>query len=274
MGKIPTERFVQVTPDGRHLAFQSEASLTGYDNVSANGGKPAIEVYLYDADAEQLDCISCNPSGGRPLSGFLPIPHTNDHSNRLAAAWLPTPSRETYFPRVLAGDGKRLFFHGFDALVPEDTNGAQDVYEWEAQGTGSCQKESGCTDLISTGKSPKDSEFIDASADGRDVFIRTNASIDPRDPGLIDIYDVRAGGGFPPPPPPPPPCIGDACQGVPALPDEPTPASASFRGAGNPVPRKPRRSCRARSRHGKQAKSQAKSKQTKRCKRTNRRAGR
>ena len=144
---------------------------------------------------------------------------------------------------MLSDEGSRVFFNAFDALVPADVNGVQDVYQWEAPGSGDCAAGSpayselneGCISLISTGKSAKESVFIDASASGGDVFFTTSSSIDPRDPGSIDVYDARAGGGFPPPPPPPPPCVGDACQNVPAPPDDQTPASAVFRGPGDPV---------------------------------------
>jgi hypothetical protein len=31
----------------------------------------------------------------------------------------------------MSGDGEYVFFDTDDALVPQDTNGTQDVYEWE-----------------------------------------------------------------------------------------------------------------------------------------------
>ena len=55
--------------------------------------------------------------------------------------------------------------------------------------------------------------MIDATPSGSDVFIKTASSLLPQDPGLVDIYDAREGGGLPLPPPPPPPCEGEACQG-------------------------------------------------------------
>ena len=119
------------------------------------------------------------------------------------AAHLPLPQSSLYPGRPLSDDGNRLFFEAFDALAPQDTNGVGDVYEWEAQGSGSCQKAGGCISLISTGKSPEESKFVDASANGDDVFISTDSSLLPQDPGLIDIYDAHANGGFPPPPGPP-----------------------------------------------------------------------
>jgi hypothetical protein len=90
---------------------------------------------------------------------------------------------------------------------------------------------------------------------------------------VVDIYVAGIGGGYPPPPSPPG-CVGDACQSPPEAPHDPTPASAGFRGAGNPTPRKARRSCRARNRHRGKASAKAKHKKAKRCRRNNRRAGR
>ncbi|MGC1852822.1 MAG: fibronectin type III domain-containing protein, partial [Solirubrobacterales bacterium] len=236
--------FSRVSPDGGRVFFHSLAPLTRYDNTSANADKPAVEIYTYDADAEELECVSCNPSGGRPQTSVFTRPHKTlfetepfDKGSPAtfleAAAQLPTPRRATHIPRMLADDGSYLFFNAHDALVPEDVNNTQDVYQWVAQGVSGCAEEDGCVRLISTGTNPKKSTFIDASGDGRDVFIRTSADIAPLDEGFIDIYDVRVGGGFPRPIPPPE-CVGDACQSVPAAPRDQTPASAGFRGAGDP----------------------------------------
>ncbi|HEX8688834.1 MAG TPA: hypothetical protein VF729_01165, partial [Solirubrobacterales bacterium] len=140
-------------------------------------------------------------------------------------------------------DGGRLFFNSYEGLVPNDTNGATDVYQWEAPGSGSCTKESyayqaangGCIHLISSGESPADSEFRNASADGRDVYFITESSLLPQDPGLIDLYDARVGGGFSQPTERAA-CEGEACQGSPPPPLDPTPASTSYRGPGNLAP--------------------------------------
>jgi len=278
---VAIQRPSRVTPDGHSLAFQSTRSLTGYDNTDAIQGEPDLEVFHYDADTKNLTCVSCNPSGARPVGqplrqafhvGDIPVRISNGNGQRGTAAWLTTAENSLYTPRTLSEDGNRLFFNSFDALVPQDTNSAQDVYEWEAQGSGSCDKTGGCISLISTGQSSEISEFVDASPDGRDVFFSTSSSIDPRDPGLIDIYDARAGGGYPPPPAPPTPCVGDACQSVPQPPNDATPASANFHGAGDPAQRKSRRRCAARKRHGaKQPKARHK-KKAKECRRANRRA--
>ncbi len=44
------------------------------------------------------------------------------------------------------------------------------------------------------------------------------------DPGSIDLYDARVGGGFVEPLKPVP-CFADACQSLPAPPQDPTPAT-------------------------------------------------
>lgn len=276
----PRRRDSRVSPSGRRLVFTSNQSLTGYDNTDAVSGKADLEVYQYDADADQLTCISCNPSGARPVGDLLRVPYEPFEepvgvgfppATIPTAASLPTSEDGIYSQNALSADGNRVFFESFDALLPQDTNGAQDVYEWEAQGTGDCQKADGCLSLISTGKSPRPSGFVDASPDGSDVFIHTLSGIDPRDPGQVDIYDARVNGGFPLPPGPPA-CEGDACQSVPAAPNDPTPASAGFRGPGNPQSKKARhRRCRARGHHqGKRAKRKA----AKRCRGAKRRARR
>jgi hypothetical protein len=277
----PILRDSRVTPDGRHLAFMSTEQLTGYDNTDANSVSPApsdLEVFIYDADADKLSCASCNPSGARPLGQPLVAPFSvsDEKTTGLqAAAWIPTWENEFHPSRVLSDDGDRLFFNSFDALVPGDTNGAQDVYQWEAEGAGDCREAEGCISLISTGESAQKSEFIDASSNGDDVFIRTKSSIDPADPGLYDLYDVRVGGGYPVAIVPPA-CVGDACQGPPSAPDDPTPASASFKGAGNSSAPKASRRCAQRQRRSraKPNKRHAEREQAKHCKRGKRRPGR
>ena len=56
----------RVSPNGRYLAFMSERSLTGYENLDVSSGVPDEEVFLYDASAGRLVCASCNPTGARP----------------------------------------------------------------------------------------------------------------------------------------------------------------------------------------------------------------
>lgn len=233
--------------DGSALAFMSYSKelaeeVAGYDNTDQNTGVTDGEVYRYDAHTGKLSCVSCNPSGARPVGHLILLGGTKKTpASPLAAGLLPNPDNELYLRRYLSTDGQRLFFNSFDALLPHDTNGVMDVYEWEAPGSGDCTeasssfiaKSGGCLYLISTGESPTESEFLDATPDGSDVFFTTLSSLVPQDPNLIDVYDARVGGGYPTPPPSPAACEGEACQGPSPNRTDPTPASANYRGPGN-----------------------------------------
>ena len=157
------------------------------------------------------------------------------------AARLPAYESTLYAPRVLSSDGSRLYFESADPLLARDTNGEIDVYQWERAGRGGCSAAEptyspaakGCVDLISSGQSELDSRFIDASPSGSDVFFATLASLYPADPGLVDVYDARALGGFPAPPAPAPECEGEQCQSPPPAPEFETPATLNNVGPGN-----------------------------------------
>jgi hypothetical protein len=237
----PAFRRVRVSPDGLHALFAARTPLTSFDNTDVKSGEPDAELFLYGASGEgELACVSCNPGNTRPTG--REAGHVGPELHFWTAARIPPWESQQYASRILAPDGSRLFFESYDALLPSDTNGAKDVYEWQrAESQGRCEEigsplyvsgAEGCLSLISTGESPEDSEFIDASADGRDVFLTTAESLIPEDPGLVDLYDARLGGGFAPRAQVAP-CQGEACQSPAAPPTDRTPASAAFHGAGN-----------------------------------------
>jgi hypothetical protein len=247
--KRPVERTSRVAPDGQSLAFMSNSpalamETAGYDNTDAVNGQDDFEVYLYNAEAEGgagvLRCVSCNPSGARPVGASIGE-GTDGSPDTYAAASIPRYQTQLHQGRYLTDDGRRVFFNSFEPLSLVDTNGKADVYQWEAAGTGSCSTESptyveaseGCLRLISSGKSTAASQFLDADSDGSDAFFTTVERLLPQDPGLVDVYDARVQGGFPPLPAPPAACEGEACQGPFSPPTDPTPASSSFHGAGN-----------------------------------------
>jgi hypothetical protein len=221
-------RTAEVTPDGRHLVFESSSPLTGYSNVDAAGGERALEVFAYAADTGRLACASCNPTGAPPQSQYL--------SSSLTL--LPVSSSGTYMPRWISEDGNRVFFDSSDSLVSQDTNGVQDVYEWEREGASSCPEstsaklDGGCVFLLSGGESSDYSFLVDASANGNDVFFTTRAQLVAHDRDeKTDLYDARVAGGFPEYPLA---CTGTGCQGVPpAPPIFATPSSVTFNGVGN-----------------------------------------
>ena len=248
----------RVSPNGRWLAFMSSRSLTGYDTTDAISGLPDEEVYLYDASTSKLVCASCNPTGARPVgvkygTALLVAADRVFRNDQWIAANIPPWTRYAlssalYQSRYLSDSG-RLFFDSNDALVPQDVNATQDVYEYEPPGVGGCvsssvtfsERSGGCVSPVSSGTSNEESAFLDASETGGDVFFLTDAKLLSQDyDNAFDIYDARECGTpsrcLPVAPPPPPPCsTGDSCKPSPS--PQPaifgSPASATFSGAGN-----------------------------------------
>lgn len=225
----PATGTARVSTDGTRLLFVSTAPLTGYDNEDLNTGLLDSQVYLYDGTSQTLICVSCNPTFARPI-GASTIPGAT--ANGTAPG-----STQAYKPRVLSADGRRAFFESADAIGLADTNGEPDVYQWEAQGAGSCARAGGCVSLLSGGKASGGASFVDASADGADAFFLTDGSLVAGDSGSVDLYDARIGGGFPSPQIPIS-CFGDACQPLPSTPTDPT-LTTLLTGPGNPSVRYP-----------------------------------
>jgi hypothetical protein len=211
----------RATPGGEAFVFQSHARLTAYDNEGRG------EIYRYDSTApigEQLLCVSCDPSGAVPSADAM-LQNTFAGSGTNADTLIAN----------LTDDGSEVFFQSVDRLLPEDANGATDVYEWKAQGTGTCTRDGGCLALLSSGQGEGASSLYGMSADGHDVFFRTNEKLVGADvPGSSSIYDARVEGGIPDPPPPAP-CQGDACQGAGFAP--PVLAPPASTGGGDEAPR-------------------------------------
>ncbi len=220
----PATGTARVTPAGTQLAFISAAPLTGYDNTDLGTGEADTQVFLYDASASSLTCVSCNPTNSRPL-GPSSIPGARANGTE-------PESPHSYKPRVLLAGGERVFFDSDDSLALADTNNDTDAYQWTVQGAGSCTRAGGCVALISSGRGAAGASFVDASADGADAFFLTDDSLVKADPGSLDLYDARVGGGFPEPPEPIP-CTGDSCQALPPEPVDPT-LTTLLSGLGNP----------------------------------------
>jgi hypothetical protein len=211
------------TPDGSALLFESGAALAGYDPEEHQ------QIYRYDSVAKELDCLSCNPTGAAP-------------TGRARLSSLDREGTQLFSPRVvlanLRADGRRAFFESTEALVPSDTDGLQDVYEWEDQGIGSCTSPDGCVYLISSGQSVRNDYLWAISESGDDVFFLSADMVLPADADATpSIYDARVGGGFPEPVAAE--CQGEGCrpqlQAPPVLPSTHTPVQ----GTGDNV--KPRR---------------------------------
>ncbi len=231
-------RTAEVTPDGHSVVFMSTERLTGYDNeVEAidRGRRVALsEVFIYNTENRRLTCVSCASNSEPPRVG-KPAGVVEGVGSVGVGAFLQPSWSATYLPEWVSADGSRVFFDTTVGLVPQDTNDALDVYEWERDGSGSCDESPGCVYLLSGGVSPSASYFESASSSGNDVFIATRAKLAQEDDNeTYDLYDVRADAV---PPVSPPACTGTGCQGVPAAPPVfATPPSVTFSGVGNFLP--------------------------------------
>lgn len=157
----------RTSPDGRYFAFNSVRGLTG-------GATGTSQIFLYDAVSHTLSCASCLP-GGAPGPSEIPAP--------IRVTGNESPA---YLPRGLTDDGQ-LFFTTTQALLPADTDGVADVYEFRQ----------GQLRLISDGSGAGPSFFFDASLGGGDVFFATTDGLLRSDTdNALSLYDARVGGGF------------------------------------------------------------------------------
>ncbi len=255
----------RISPNGRYLAFMSEASLTGYDNLDVNPaakGAHDEEVYLYDADAESFTCVSCNPTGSRPAGVFdhnesgeglgLLIDRRRVWAEPGQEHWLggnipgwtaQSLTSALFQSRYLTNEG-RLFFNSPDELVPDAKNHKANVYEYEPSGIGDCTSASGgCVALLSSGSSDRESAFVEATPSGDDAFFVTESNLLPQDTDTaFDIYDARVCSTALPcqtvPAPPPAGCDEtQSCRPAlpPVAPESAVGGSQTYVGAGNPA---------------------------------------
>jgi hypothetical protein len=206
-----TAKTARVSADGGVVVFSSRRSLTGMPNLSrgCDGEQriaPCAEFFRYAAASKTLACVSCSPAGIQPVNG------ASIGTEYINAADLPLRLAAPVLTRNLSANGNRFFFQTPDSLSPADKDGpgctatadeeetCLDVYEWEAQGEGSCTsatEDGGCLYLISGGDVDEPSYFADADREGKNVFFFTSAQLVPSDRDhLYDVYDAREDGGL------------------------------------------------------------------------------
>jgi hypothetical protein len=204
-------RTSRVTPDGGTLLLEVSADDdgigAGHDhgacarnpNRTSNGRCSQLYVYRAEAStplAPAIACVSCGPPGTATGASALLSVHVGAGASQVT----------THLSHALSDDGRRVFFSSAAPLVPADANGKGDAYEYDVP--------SGTVRLLSSGRDPADSWFLDASANGDDAFFLTREQLAGWDVDrAYDLYDARVGGGFPDPAAPPPACAGDACRG-------------------------------------------------------------
>ena len=118
------------TSDGSVLLFESRAELTDDDPDGH------VQVHRYDVTADSLDCLSCNPTGA-PSSGEAGLQSIRNERGQPVPLSIFSPVMN------LSNDGNRAFFQSTEPLVADDNDGLQDVYQWENQGVGTCERSGG-----------------------------------------------------------------------------------------------------------------------------------
>lgn len=224
----------RTTPSGTTLLFESRADLTGYDPEGY------AEIYRYDSVRDVLSCLSCSPA-------HLPAGSNASLQSIALTQGSGEPLNSYGFVPNLRPDGRRAIFQSSEALVLGDTDGLQDVYEWEEKGVGSCKREGGCVYLLSSGHSTGEDYLYGVSESGNDVFFRTTDLLTRSDTQATpSIYDARVGGGFPegeicesegc--------CGGESCRPQPTPPPSlPAPESNAYGPGGNVVEHRPKKPC-------------------------------
>jgi hypothetical protein len=167
-----------ISGDGSHAAFMTNSSLTSYNSEKHD------EVYAYNAETNVMRCASCNPSGAKPMSGSHVV----------------SVSESGPF---MSNDG-RVFFATKESLVPQDTDGIRDIYEYTeghaqliSSGTGD-RDSTGGLETVSFFFGDTQTGLESVSRDGTDVYFSTFETLVPDDKNgsFVKIYDARTNGGF------------------------------------------------------------------------------
>ncbi len=219
----------RMSDGGEVVIFTTEAPIAGFNNIGpgyppeefAVRGPGFQQIYRYVTSTNELTCISCPPSGVTPSGDayFSSVDeYGNDKKDSFAKGYVGPDHGVT-------ADGNRILFATPDPLVPQDTNGKLDVYEWE----------DGTVFLLSQGTSANDSVFLDSSESGGDAFFTTtDERVTGDNDGNYDVYDARVPRPGDTLAPSAVPCEGEVCQGPPSVPSLlGEPASATFDGLSN-----------------------------------------
>ena len=157
----PEQITARVSPNGKFIAFDSLSELTGYDNRGPCESSqlelgPCQEIFVYDAEQNSLSCASCAPSGELP-GGPARIGPPSKPTAR------STKSRSAICSASSPTSGQ-VFFNTVARVLPADTNGLSNVYEYK----------DGELHLLSPGSTSANAYFVEASANGDDVFLVTS----------------------------------------------------------------------------------------------------
>jgi hypothetical protein len=175
----------QASADGARLLYAATSRQSWYE-----GGGGAV-AYLYDADVDEIRCVSCRPEGeptAIAVDGQL-FPGITDSPRLLAPVDFELNS--------LSADGSRAFFISTDVLMPGAEQGRPNVYEWE---DGQLYFLAVAERLGKAGVLNELNGYrgMSADADGSSAFLATIRPLAPQDRDAIsDVYAVRVDGEVP-----------------------------------------------------------------------------
>jgi hypothetical protein len=179
--------------DGRLLIFRSTAAL-----LPAEDGDGLSDVYRYDDQTGELECLSCVGDGDFDA----------DIYGRLAGR---DDGDQVQQERIASEDGSKVVFTTREPLLAQDGNLVDDVYLWD---DGQLSLVSGPTG--DSGVMAGDAKAA-ISPDGQSIFFITRATLLPedKDNGATDAYVARVDGGSPQTEPPAL-CdvLGGECHGI------------------------------------------------------------
>ncbi|HEV3093665.1 MAG TPA: hypothetical protein VGY30_04030, partial [Solirubrobacteraceae bacterium] len=176
--------WTSISPLGTQFAFTAAGSHITSREVEIKDSTITnkTEIYLYDESSDTVSCVSCPPSGATPTSGVELLPRGTNPSNPEGAL--------SGITRNVAWEGGFIFFNTSESLVPQDTNGIADAYEYNVK--------TGKLSLLSPGTGENGSWFVQTNPSGSDALVATREQLTGWDEDkLDDVYDARINGGYP-----------------------------------------------------------------------------
>ncbi|MFA4928967.1 MAG: hypothetical protein WC558_10645, partial [Patulibacter sp.] len=135
------------------------------------------QIFRTDLATDDRTCVSC------PTDGSPPTANSTVGGNAIGISGGTGTTAENHV--TPEGD---VVFQTAQSLVPEDTNGVNDIYLWQ----------DGRHHLLTTGTTAGDSQLGGVSLDGSTITVATVSSLVPEDQdgGARDIYAIVRDGGF------------------------------------------------------------------------------
>jgi hypothetical protein len=224
----------EIGGDGHVLAFESKAALTAGDTDGSH-----TDVFRYDAETQQLECVSCRPGG--PDSE--PIDVAPVGVGELATAAAGTDFAEE--GRWVSENGDVIAFTTSEGLLAGEASGVLNYYVWRGGELFRLPGKAYVPGVEVSG--PFGREKLVVSNDGSEIAFVSSVKLLPSDgDSVADVYVARPDGGYPTPLALSV-CHGEECQGpFQSQPGDQAGASETARGANIQAPSRCKKGLRRR----------------------------